>query len=75
MLLMADAGKGGGELIDGAAVQIGFNGGNAVGSLVGGLALNSSGMDYHVTGLAGLPFTLVAVALLAVFALRFERRA
>ena len=75
MLFMADAGKGGGELIGGAAVQIGFNGGNAVGSLLGGMALNASGMNYHVTGLARLPFTLVAVALLAAFALRFERRA
>ncbi|PLS29341.1 MFS transporter [Bifidobacterium parmae] len=73
-LLMADAGKGGGELIGGAAVQIGFNGGNAVGSLVGGMALNASGMNYHMTGLAGMPFTVVAVLLLATFALRFERR-
>ena len=72
-LLMADAGRGGGELIGGAAVQIGFNGGNAVGSLVGGAALNATGMNYHVIGLAGLPFTLLAVALLATFALRYER--
>ncbi|MCH9275527.1 MFS transporter [Bifidobacterium amazonense] len=74
MLLMAEAGKGGGELIGGAAVQIAFNGGNAVGSLVGGMALNLSGMDYHVIGLAGMPFTVVAVLLLTAFALRFERR-
>lgn len=74
MLLMADAGKGGGELIGGAGVQIAFNGGNAVGSLVGGAALNAAGMDYHITGLAGLPFTLAAVALLAAFALIYERK-
>ena len=74
MLLMAEAGKGGGELIGGAAVQIAFNGGNAVGSLVGGMALNAAGMNYHITGLAGLPFTLGAVLLLGVFAMRFERR-
>ena len=74
MLLMADAGRGGGELIGGAGVQIAFNGGNAVGSLVGGAALNAAGMDYHITGLAGLPFTLAAVALLAAFALIYERK-
>ncbi|MBW3092334.1 MFS transporter [Bifidobacterium sp. 82T10] len=74
MLLMAEAGKGGGELIGGAAVQIAFNGGNAVGSLVGGTALNMSGMNYHVIGLAGMPFTVAAVLLLVAFALRFERR-
>ena len=34
-LLMAEAGKGGGELIGGATVQIAFNFGNAVGSFVG----------------------------------------
>jgi len=76
MLLMAEAGKGGGELIGGAAVKIAFNGGNggnAVGSLVVGMALNASDMDYHIIGLAGLPFTMAAVALLATFALRFER--
>ena len=72
-LLMADAGKGGGELIGGATVQIAFNGGNAVGSLVGGTALNAAGMNYHVIGIAGLPFTLLAVALLVAFALRYER--
>ncbi|PJM79815.1 MFS transporter [Bifidobacterium scaligerum] len=74
MLLMAEAGKGGGELIGGATVQIAFNGGNAVGSLIGGMALNASGMNYHAVGLAGLPFTLAAVALLIIFALRFEGR-
>ncbi|KFI92386.1 arabinose polymer MFS transporter [Bifidobacterium saguini DSM 23967] len=74
MLLMAEAGKDGGELIGGAAVQIAFNGGNAVGSLISGMALNASGMNYHTIGLAGLPFTLAAVGLLVMFALLYERK-
>ena len=41
-LLMVQAGEGGGELIAGAAVQIAFNFGNAVGSIVGGAALTAT---------------------------------
>lgn len=71
-LLMADAGKGGGELIGGASVQVAFNGGNAVGAIVGGTMLNLSGMNYQYTGLGGVPLALAAVALLAFFSLRYE---
>lgn len=71
-LLMAEAGKGGGELIGGASVQVAFNGGNAVGSAVGGAMLTMSDMNYHFTGLGGLPLAIVAVALLTLFSLRYE---
>ncbi|RBP97507.1 MFS transporter [Bifidobacterium aemilianum] len=71
-LLMANAGQGGGELIGGATVQVAFNFGNAVGSVVGGSMLNASGMNYHFTGLGGLPFGLMAVILLALYAVREE---
>lgn len=71
-LLMVEAGQGGGELIAGAAVQVAFNAGNAVGSVVGGMALTMSSMDYHSTGLAGMPFAAAAVALLAFYSLRCE---
>ncbi|OZG68046.1 MFS transporter [Bifidobacterium eulemuris] len=71
-LLMVEAGQGGGELIAGAAVQVAFNAGNAVGSAVGGMALTMSAMDYHSTGLAGMPFAAAAVALLAFYSLRCE---
>ena len=48
-LLMVQAGEGGGELIAGAAVQIAFNFGNAIGSIVGGAALTATAMNYHFT--------------------------
>ncbi len=71
-LLMVRAGEGGGELITGAAVQIAFNFGNAVGSIVGGLALNVSAMNYHFTGIAGAPITLLAVISLVIYSRRYE---
>ncbi|MBW3087658.1 MFS transporter [Bifidobacterium sp. 82T24] len=71
-LLMANAGKGGGELIGGAAVQVAFNFGNAVGSIIGGAALNATGMNYHYPALAGAPLALLAVVCLAVYSLRHE---
>ncbi|NMM94180.1 MFS transporter [Bifidobacterium oedipodis] len=71
-LLMTEAGKGGGELIGGASVQVAFNGGNAVGSAVGGAMLTMSGMNYHFTGLGGVPLAIIAVALLVLFSLRYE---
>lgn len=73
-LLMAEAGKGGGELIGGAAVQVAFNFGNALGSMVGGATLHAFAMDYHYPALAGLPFTVLAVALLIAFTVRHERK-
>ena len=72
-LLMAEAGKGGGELIGGATVQIAFNFGNAVGSFVGGAVLNATAMNYHYPALSCVPFAAVAVLLLVLYALRYER--
>ena len=71
-VLMVEAGEGGGELLAGACVQIAFNGGNALGAQVGQAVLNT-GAAYGMTGLAGVPFSLVAAALLALFAWKFER--
>ncbi|WEV75799.1 MFS transporter [Bifidobacterium sp. ESL0800] len=73
-LLMAEAGQGGGELIGGAAVQVAFNLGNAVGSAVGGGMLTISHMNYHFPALGGIPFALAATILLAVYSLRYETR-
>lgn len=72
-LLMAEAGKGGGELIGGATVQIAFNFGNAVGSMVGGGVLDASHMNYHYPALSGVPFAAFAVLLLAFYSVRYER--
>lgn len=71
-LLMTEAGQGGGELIAGAAVQVAFNFGNAVGSMVGGAMLNGFDMQYRFTGLGGVPLALTAVALLAFYSWRCE---
>ncbi|OXN01142.1 arabinose efflux permease [Bifidobacterium vansinderenii] len=71
-LLMANAGKGGGELIGGATVQVAFNFGNAVGSMIGGAALTMTNMDYHYPSLTGAPLALLAVICLAVYSMRHE---
>ena len=68
-------GEGGGELIAGAAVQIAFNFGNAIGSIVGGAALTATAMNYHSTGIAGAPISLLAVILLVLYTRRYEARA
>ena len=72
-ILMVEVGQGGGELLGGACVQIAFNGGNAIGTQVGQAVLNT-GAPYNWLGLASVPFNVVAVALLALFAVRFECR-
>ncbi|KAA8816221.1 MFS transporter [Bifidobacterium callitrichos] len=71
-LLMTEAGQGGGELIAGAAVQVAFNFGNAVGSVVGGAMLTSFAMDYRFTGLSGVPLAALAVGLLAFYSWKCE---
>ena len=70
-LAMVEVGQGGGEMIGSACVQVAFNGGNAVGAQIGQTVLNS-GAAYNVPALAGAPITAGAVALLALYALRFE---
>lgn len=72
-LAMVEVGQGGGEMIGSACVQVAFNGGNAVGAQIGQAVLNS-GAAYNVPALAGAPITTGAVALLALYALRFESR-
>ena len=72
-LAMVEVGQGGGEMIGSACVQVAFNGGNAVGAQIGQAVLNS-GAAYNVPALAGAPVTAAAVALLALYALRFESR-
>lgn len=72
-LAMVEVGQGGGEMIGSACVQVAFNGGNAVGAQIGQAVLNF-GATYNVPALAGAPITAGAVALLALYALRFESR-
>lgn len=70
-LAMVEVGQGGGEMIGSACVKVAFNGGNAVGAQIGQAVLNS-GAAYNLPALAGAPITAGAVALLALYALRFE---
>lgn len=73
-VLMVQLGAGGGEMLASAMVQIAFNAGNSIGSIVGGVALNIFAMNYHFTAAVGLPFTMGAVVLLALFALKYEKK-
>ena len=71
-LLMVKVGRGGGEMIGSACVQVAFNLGNAFGAMIGQTVLNA-GASYAWPSLAGVPCSLAAVVLLAVFFTRFER--
>ena len=70
-LAMVEVGQGGGEMIGSACVQVAFNGGNAVGARIGQAVLDT-GMPYNYPALAGAPITACAIALLALYALKFE---
>lgn len=72
-LLMVKVGAGGGEMIGSACVQVAYNAANALGAWIGQGVLNT-GAAYNFPSLAGVPFAVVASALLVVFALRFEHR-
>ena len=70
-LLMVKVGAGGGEMIGSACVQVAYNAANALGAFIGQGVLNA-GAAYNFPSLAGVPFAVVSVALLLVFALRHE---
>lgn len=72
-LLMVKVGRGGGEMIGSACVQVAFNLGNAFGAMIGQTVLNADA-SYAWPSLAGVPFSLLAVVLLVVFFTRFEHR-
>ena len=72
-LLMVEVGRGGGEMIGSACVQVAFNLGNAFGAIIGQAVLNT-GASYVWPSLAGVPFSLLAVTLLVVFFVRYEKR-
>lgn len=72
-LLMVKVGRGGGEMIGSACVQVAFNLGNAFGAMIGQAVLNT-GASYAWPSLAGVPFSLTAVCLLVVFFKRYEHR-
>ena len=58
-----------GEMLGGAAVQMAFNLGNAVGAYAGGLAV---GAGYQYTALLGVPFALCGFVLCYVFYKKYQ---
>lgn len=61
----------GGEMLGGAAVQMAFNLGNAVGAYVGGLAITEG---YRYPALAGVPFACVGFFLFYVFYKKYQSK-
>lgn len=62
----------GGEMLGGAAIQMAFNMGNAVGAFLGGLPI-AAGLGYCWPALVGAPFALLAVGCMWRFC-AIERR-
>lgn len=61
----------GGEMLGGAAVQMAFNLGNAIGAYIGGLAVTSG---YRYPALAGVPFTLAGFMLFYIFYKKYQAK-
>ena len=61
----------GGEMLGGAAVQMAFNLGNAIGAYAGGLAITGG---YRYPALAGVPFALIGFVLFFVFYKKYQTR-
>ena len=72
-LLMVELSRGGGEMLASALVQVAYNAGNALGAIIGGWALTRFAMHYPSVAAVGSPITIIAVILLVVFALLYER--
>lgn len=62
----------GGEMLGGAAIQIAFNLGNALGAFCGGLPM-AVGLGYRYAALVGVPVVLLGFASLWVFRRKYER--
>ena len=61
----------GGEMLGGAAVQIAFNLGNAIGAYLGGLVVTGG---YRYPALAGVPFALIGFVLFFVFYKKYQAK-
>ncbi len=62
----------GGEMLGGAAIQIAFNLGNALGAFFGGLPM-SYGYSYRYAALVGVPVVMLGFLSLYVFSRRYEK--
>lgn len=63
----------GGEMLGGAAVQMAFNLGNAVGAFCGGLPI-SFGLSPRYSALTGVPFVVIGLVSFLVFMRKYEKR-
>ena len=61
----------GGEMLGGAAVQIAFNLGNAIGAYLGGLVVTGG---YRYPALAGVPLTLMGFFLFYIFYKKYQEK-
>lgn len=63
----------GGELLGGAAIQVAFNFGNAVGAFCGGLPMEA-GATPRYSALVGVPFVVLGLVAFICFCSKYERR-
>lgn len=63
----------GGELLGGAAIQVAFNFGNAVGAFCGGLPMEA-GSTPRYSALVGVPFVVLGLVAFICFCSKYERR-
>lgn len=64
----------GGEMLGGAAIQIAFNLGNALGAYFGGLPIDH-GLSYRYAALVGAPVVALGLIAMAIFIKRYENTA
>lgn len=62
----------GGEMLGGAAIQVAFNLGNALGAFFGGLPM-ACGLPYRYAALAGVPVVMTGFVSLLVFIRKYDR--
>ena len=63
----------GGELLGGAAIQMAFNLGNAIGAFCGGLPMEA-GATPRYSALVGVPFVVLGLVAFICFCSKYERR-
>lgn len=63
----------GGELLGGAAIQVAFNLGNAIGAFCGGLPMEH-GATPRWSALVGVPFVVMGLVAFICFCRKYERR-
>lgn len=57
----------GGEMMGGALAQLAFNLGNAIGAVVGGIAIVQSGQNFQVTAVVGVWFVIIGIIVFLIF--------